>query len=174
MPNEQQIRQIVQDELSKTGNTGTFSGFQVNKHTHNGFDSPPVSFSDLANNQFSVSSHIQGTSAATATNYGAFWIAPFACSVQTMWESHGNPGSDAGDVSLLFLILSPGQTFLSTPFYEITSFSLKTPANVPGFEPLRQGAAPAILKAGDRLALTTSGVLTNVADVTVTVVLEYL
>lgn len=42
MPDEQRIRQIVQDEIRAQGNRDTFSGFQTTRHIHNGVDAPYV------------------------------------------------------------------------------------------------------------------------------------
>lgn len=40
MPDEQNIRRIVQDELQRQGNRDTFGVSAVPRHTHNGIDSP--------------------------------------------------------------------------------------------------------------------------------------
>lgn len=57
-------------------------------HQHKGSDSPNISFGDLHERVVNVHWTVPGTSAATATNYGSFWIAPFACTVIGAQEVH--------------------------------------------------------------------------------------
>lgn len=171
MPNETLMRQIAKDEINRESTRANFSAFQVPNHQHNGVDSNKVAFPNILNRQFTVSSHVLGTAAATATNYGAFWIAPFDCSIQTMLESHGRAGSDAGTVVVFVVIFSDGDTFGDgTP---VKAFNLKSTADTVATSNLLAGRNPAVIHAGQRLALVPVGVLTNVADVIVTVLLEY-
>lgn len=93
-----------------------------------------------------------------------FFTAPFECQIVTAFEIHGTAGTDAGAVTLD--IQNGGTSILASTF------------NLKGAVDTVQEVAPsATLSArqidrGDSLKLVTSGVLTAVAGVTVTVVLK--
>ena len=68
---------------------------QVPFYQDEGFDSK-----FLRNQKIFVSHTIIGTDAATAGNYGVFWIAPVNCSVISVREVHQTAGSDGSAVTL--------------------------------------------------------------------------
>lgn len=93
-----------------------------------------------------------------------FFIAPFDCQIITASEIHGTAGTDAGAVTLD--IQNGGTSLLAS------TFNLKgTVDTVQEVSPTATLSARQIDK-GDSLKLVTSGVLTAVAGVTVTVVLK--
>lgn len=153
----------------------------VQDHHHNGTDSSQVAFQDLAGKKMFITWTIPGTSAATATNYGFFFIAPISCTVIEIDEIHQTAGTDGGAVTLAVYKATgttasgAGTNILAGP----TSFNLKGTANtvqtataINGLSVVRtSGIGVTSLKIGDRLDLVTSGVLTSVANVTVTVTL---
>lgn len=138
-------------------------------HQHNGFDATPINYGDLARKQLYVSHTIQGTAAATGTNYGVFWIVPVACVITAFEEVHQTAGSDAGAVTVTLEKLSgttapdAGDVVLST------ALSLKATADTVQAGVLTTTLAYRTLDAGDRLCLKDSGTLTAVANVTVRV-----
>lgn len=69
-------------------------------HTHNGADSLQIPYENLINKFFTVSNTIFGTQAATAGNYGTFYIALFPCLVTAVSEVHQVAGSSANSVFL--------------------------------------------------------------------------
>ena len=185
MPDEAKIKQIVQQEMTRRATNAQYSTSRVPVHIHNGQDSPRLDFGNLTNRQIMISSHVLGTAAQTSSNYGHFFINPLyltagqtvlkpagGMTILTMTEVHGHAGSDAGTVTVGICILNPGDNSFSgaTPIH---SFNLKSTANTPSFSTLIQGATPAVLYQGQRLALQTSGTLTDVDDVLVTVLLQY-
>ncbi len=121
---------------------------------------------------FVAAETLQGAAAATAANYGVFFIAPFACEVVSVREAHTTAGSDAGavtlDVEKLTGILAPdaGVSVLSA------TANLKGAANTVQAPALTVTAANKQLAAGDRLCFKDTGVLTAVAGVAVTVELK--
>lgn len=160
---------------------------RVPVHIHNGMDSPKLDFNgSITNRQLFLTSHIPGTSAATAGNYGHFFINDFNVSsaslisskttngltVISISEVHGRAGNDAGTVTMRLALLNPGDASISGGS-AITTFDLKSTADTPVYSTLITGRTAAVVYPGQRLALQTSGTLTNVADVLVTVLLQY-
>ncbi len=178
---EQQIRQIVQDEIKQGQIKDQYGVNRTPVHTHSGLDSPRLDFGSALNNrQVQLVSHVPSTQAATAGNYGHFFInSLFPVSTQnggmtviTITEVHGRAGNDAGAVTLTLRLLNPGDASL-TGGTTITTFDLKGTADTPVAKTFVFGKTPAVVYPGQRLALQTSGTLTNVADVVVTVLLQY-
>ncbi len=165
---EQDVKRIIESEARKA----QYGVTRVPVHTHNNLDSPPISFKNITNKTFTVSSVVPGTSAATAGNYGPFWIADAQCFIRTMYQSHAANGTDGSAVTLFIEILTPGQ--VSGSGTSVVGFNMKTGANQIGSSTLILGGTPAILSQFDRLSLFMSGTPTSVNDVTVTVLLEYL
>lgn len=173
--NEQETRNLIRQQIASSNAASRYQLTPTSQHTHNGLDSPTVSFTDLTNRQTFITSHVPSSGAATASNYGHFYVHPHnapPASVLTMEEVHGQAGTDSGVVTVGVAILSSGDASLSGGTI-LHNFNLKATANIASFSTLIQGQNPAILKPGTRLALQTSGTLTSVADVLVTVVLQY-
>lgn len=166
--------QQIFDELNQSDISKQFSISAIPAHTHNGTDSQPVSFSNLTNRYIIDSYTIAGTSAATAGNYSVFFLAPYNLRVLSISEVHTAAGNDAGAVSLNIEKLTgttaagSGTTLLST------AFNLKGTINT-----VQNGLflgtldATRYLLAGNRLAFKLTGTPTSVANVTISLVLEY-
>lgn len=125
---------------------------------------------NLVPNTFCTSTTVQGANAATAANYGVFFIAPFACTVVSVREAHTAPGTDAAAVTLDIEKLTGTQApDAGVAVLGATKIDLKGAANTVQAPALSGTAADLTLAAGDRLCLKDAGVLTAVAGVAVTV-----
>jgi len=122
---------------------------------------------------FRVSVAIPGTQAATATNYGIFFVAPCTCQVTKVSEVHITLGTDSSAVTLDIERLQSteapgsGDALLGT-----TKIDLKGTVNTVQSPDLTSTTASLQLAAGDRLCLKDTGTLTDVAGVCVTVELK--
>lgn len=119
-----------------------------------------------------VEAVVPGTSAATAANYGVFFTAPFACKVTAIVERHATAGSDAGAVTVMLKKVASGTAASAGTDMLSAGISLKGTADTNAAGSLSATAANLLLAAGDSLALVTTGTLTAVAGVCVTVTLE--
>src|SRR3990167_465556 len=125
---------------------------------------------------FPVHWTVKDTDAATAANYGMFWIAPFDCAVVRVDEVHATAGTNGGAVTLDVEKLTGTTAEGSGVSVLASTFNLKSTANtvvrifpstsVTSNVPQKQ------LVRGDRLALLTSGTLTAVNNVVVVVILK--
>jgi len=126
-----------------------------------------------ATRRFSAIATLPGTEAATAANYGKFFVANRVCTVLRISESHEVLGTDVGAVTLSVERLQgvevsgAGDDLLGG-----TKINLKAVKNTNQSPALTGTAAHLTLAAGDRLNLLDTGALTNVGGVTVTVDLE--
>lgn len=142
-------------------------------HYHNGFDSNPISYLDLYAKKIYIHHTIQGTAAATATNYGVFLISPVACIVTALQEVHQTAGSDGSAVTLNIEKLTSGVAPDSGTTILAIAFDLKATANVVQTGTLPTASTARTLAAGDRLCMKDVGTLTSVANVTVKVELQF-
>lgn len=134
-------------------------------------------YADLIDPFFTISTVIEDTGAATAANYGSFFIAPISCEVIEMWEGHRVAGTDVGAVTLDIEKLVSGDALDSGVSVLQSTANLKGTINTPQRVKAQDdvsGPLRRFLKPGDRLALKDSGTLTAVAHVTVTVLLRVL
>lgn len=138
-------------------------------HRHNGFDVSRVLWGDVAGKKLYIHHTIQGTAAATATNYGTFWIAPFACYVSAFSETHQTAGTDGGSVTLQLEKLPSGVAPDSGSALLTTAINLKGTINTVLIGALLSPQTSLKLATGDRLCMKDAGVLTAVANVTVIV-----
>lgn len=138
-------------------------------HRHNGFDVSRVLWDDVNRKRLEVYHTIQGTNAATATNYGVFWIAPFACFVMGFREVHQTAGSDGSAVTLQLEKLTSGQAPDAGQTLLTTALSLKTTANIVQTGVLTTTTVNLNLAKNDRLCMKDAGTLTSVANVTILV-----
>lgn len=127
----------------------------------------------LRNRKMYIHHTIQGTAAATAGNYGVFWIAPFACSIISIQEVHQTAGSDAGSVTLDIEKLTGTQALDAGVTVTGTAVSLKGTANTVTTASLSSTLSSKQLSAGDRLAMKDTGVLTAVNNVTVIIEIKF-
>lgn len=141
-------------------------------HQHTGLDMTPVEYKHLRYKRFFVNHTIVGTAAATAANYGVFFIAPVACNVIEFSEVHQTLGTDGGTVTLQLEKLSGTTALDSGDVILGTALSLKATINSVQNATITTTNAYRTLAKGDRLALKDAGTLTAVANVTVKVELQ--
>lgn len=115
---------------------------------------------------------VPGTSAATAGNYGTFFVAPFPCEVYEAWETHKTAGTDPGAVTLAVEKLTPGQALGAGVEVLSTTFNLKSTADECTRVKASTTTTSRFLNPGDRLALKDTGTLTAVEHVVVTVLVR--
>lgn len=121
-----------------------------------------------------VSGVVVGTDAATATNYGTFFIADRSYRVLDISEEHRTAGTNAGAVTISVEKCETGEAEGAGDDLLATALSLKTTAATPQFGSLSVTSSVLDLKRGDRLVLKDAGTLTDVAHVCVTVLLREL
>lgn len=138
-------------------------------HRHNGFDVSRTVWEEIARKKFYIHHTIAGTAAATAANYGVFWIAPYACHVDSFKEVHQTAGSNGGAVTLTLEKLTGTQAPDGGVVMLASTLSLKATANTVQSGSMTTTLANRNLVQGDRLCLKDSGTLTDVANVTVMV-----
>lgn len=129
---------------------------------------------------FYVTVNLKNTDPATAANYGVFFTAYHPCEILAASEVHGTKGTNAGAVTLQLEKLTgttakgAGDTILATAWDLKGNINTVVFKNGTDFD----NTAPAVatdgltrtqLSQGERLALLSSGTLTAVADLQVTV-----
>ena len=145
----------------------------ISRHAHTGIDSPKVEFNNLANRRHHLTHSIYGTDAATATNFGVIFIAPFPCYISAIQEVHQTAGNDAGDVGLTIEKLTGTQALDAGVSLLSGTISLKATANTVQNGTLTGTLTSLQMNIGDRLALKDTGTLTNVVNVTVYTEITY-
>ncbi|MDP8238347.1 MAG: hypothetical protein P9X24_04600 [Candidatus Hatepunaea meridiana] len=115
---------------------------------------------------------LDGTSAATAADYGKFFVACKKCVVRSIREVHTVKGSDGSAVTLMIERLQGTETSGNGDDLLTSAFNLKGTAETVQSGTLTTTVADLILTAGDRLNLVDTGVLTAVDGVCVTVELQ--
>jgi len=144
-----------------TKETDLFS--RLNTHRHTNIDS-----TEMLNYESPVTVNIVGTLAATSTNYPIFFTADRPCTVVSVREVHGTLGTNGSAVTLQVQKLTGTTALGSGSDLLATAINLKGTINTVQSPNLVSSSAVQLL-AGDRLALKTTGTLTSVADVQVTV-----
>lgn len=118
-----------------------------------------------------ISHIIGGTTAATAANYGTFFVADRPFVVIGFSENHRTAGTDGGAVTIQLEKLTSGTAEDSGTNLLATALSLKATVNTPQHGVLTNTKTDLILRRGDRLAIADAGALTTVAHVTITLFL---
>ena len=138
-------------------------------HHHSGTDSDKVFYRDLEQSKLWIRHTLTGTTAATAANYGPFFIVPVACVLTGFKEVHETIGSDGSAVTVTLEKLT-GATAPDSGIAMLTAaLSLKATANTVQTGTIVPSLVTRNLKAVDRLGLKDAGTLTSVAGVTVLV-----
>lgn len=167
-------KQTPQEIYDANQTIDQFGVSQVGFHTHNGSDSPTVNFKNISNRIIILTPIIVGSSAATNSNYGVFFTAPFTCIFTYANEVHSVKGTDGSAVSLQIERLigtqatGAGINLLGTPF------DLKGTINTQQtgiFAVLPQKSFT--LNKGDRLGLSLTGTPTSLSQVVLTIQLEF-
>lgn len=163
--------QQVRQEVDRANGAARFNVTPVQQHRHLGTDSPTVSFENLTNRQFIASMTIPGASAAVAANYGTFFIAPFTCSVQSMYITHATNSS--GSPTVFLQALHDGVLPGGTGAFNIQNFDISTGAGFTGYSKLIRGRRAVVLDEFDKLAVYIPADPTGCTQFVVSVVLEY-
>lgn len=126
----------------------------------------------LIPNYVVVQAVVTGTSAATATNYGRIFLADRAYKIIQATETHRTLGTDGSAVTLDLEKATGTQAEGSGVNMTATNFNLK--GTIDTVQTILPSAtyANTLLAAGDRIILKDTGVLTAVADVAVSIVLQ--
>ena len=127
--------------------------------------SDKIDFRDISKKKFYIHHTIYGVDAATAGNYGVFWIAPFECVVSEIREVHQTAGSSA-DAALQIEKLT-GTQALDAGVTLNTAIELDGTANTIVTATFTATLADLNLSRGNRLSLKDVGTLTAVAGVSV-------
>ena len=146
----------------------------VRGHRHTGFESPKVNWRDIHERKIYLNHTIVGADAATAANYGVFFINEVApCFVSGFWEVHQTAGSDGSAVTVGLEKLTGTTAPGSGTNILSAELSLKATANTVQKGTLTTTIATLNLAVDDRLALEDTGTLTAVANVTIFVELTF-
>lgn len=168
--NEEEVQDIAQGVLERNQTVDQFGVSQTPYHTHNGADSPQVSYASLTNRVIVFPIVLAGSAPATAANYGTFFAAPFACQFVGANEVHQTAGSDGSAVSLQIEKLAGTTASGSGTVLLLGAFDLKGTANTVQTSMLANVAKKTFaLAKGDRLGLKLTGTPTSVATLVVTV-----
>lgn len=119
-----------------------------------------------------VSGVVASTAAATAANYGCFFVADRTYEVISISEVHFVAGTNGGAVTISVEKCNSGVAPGSGVDLLASALSLKATINTPQFGSLTLTKSSLLLIKGDRLVLKDTGTLTDVADVAVTVLLR--
>ncbi len=120
---------------------------------------------------FTVSVVLPGATAATAANYGSFWIAPAKCVVDSITYSF-SANSSSGTVEVEKVPSATAQG--SGTNLQTATVSTASAANTNQAATLSATAATLELASGDRLALEDGGSLTSLTDLVCTVGLHWI
>ena len=139
-------------------------------HYHNGFDASRVKFADIDQRKHWIPWTIHGADAATAGNYGTFFINEIGpCFVSGFWEIHQVAGSDGSAVTVELEKLT-GTTAPDSGSSVLSAvLSLKATANTLQTGTITTTLGNKNLALGDRLCLKDAGALTSVSNVSVLV-----
>jgi hypothetical protein len=138
-------------------------------HYHTGTDVSQVNYANLYQKKVYVYHTIVGTDAATATNYGVFYIVPFQCIVNVIKEVHMTLGTDGSAVTLTIEKLTGTQALDAGVSTLSSTIDLRGTINTVVTPTLTTTNADRNLAIGDRLSMKDAGTLTAVANVTIMV-----
>lgn len=120
---------------------------------------------------FTVTVVLPGATAATAANYGSFWVAPAKCVVDSITYSF-SANSSSGTVEVEKVPSATAQG--SGTNLQTATVSLASGANTNQAATLSATAATLELASGDRLALEDGADLTSLTDFVCTVGLHWI
>jgi hypothetical protein len=118
---------------------------------------------------FWVRQSVYGALAATAANYSYLWVADRPCVITAIRERHETAGNDAGTVTLMVKKVPSGTAIASGTDTLAAGINLKATADINQQAVLHGTLANYTFAVGDALALVTTGTLTALAGVSVTV-----
>lgn len=123
---------------------------------------------------FIISYCIGSSDACQQDFYGTVFVAPRACELIAVSEIHGQSGTDGSAVTLQIERRNSGSGKGSGTTILSSGFSLKSDANIPQTKYSNVDMTTArIIEAGQIVGCVTSGTLTNVRDVCVTLYFKW-
>lgn len=162
----EELEKQINDLIKRVGNLEKSP--TIADHFHNGFDVSRIQNSDIAGRKFWITYTLYGATAATAANYGTFFINRIApCYVSAFYENHQVAGSDAGAVTVMLEKMTGTEAPDAGDAILAAALSLKATANTIQTGILTNTLLYRNLALGDRLGLKDAGTLTNVSNVTV-------
>ena len=134
-----------------------------------------IDFRDIFKKKLYIHHTIYGADAATAGNYGVFWIVPFSCVISEIREVHQTAGTDTGAVTLQIGRLTGTEALDAAGEDSLlaTAFNLKGTINTVNTGTLTTTLSNLQLSRGDRLSMKDSGTLTSVANVIVIIEITF-
>lgn len=147
---------------------------KVPDHTHDGVNSTKIKQGNLIERRRVIQYTIPGTQAATATNYGVFFLALYPCFVRVIKEEHQAAGTDGLSVGLNIEKLTGATAPDSGDVILSTNIDLKGTINTSQKGALKIDRKVRTLGVGDKLCMKDVGTLTSVGNVHVIIEIEYL
>jgi len=129
-----------------------------------------IDYRDIENKDgFYFTFRLGGTNAQTSGNYGYVFTARNPVEILRVAEVHETAGTDAGSVVLDVLKVPSGTAIGSGTSMLASTFDLKSTADTPVIKEGTALSAYRRLKENESLALKTTGTLTSLAGVCVTI-----
>lgn len=130
-----------------------------------------MDFQELTNKDgYYFTVYVGGTAGATSGNYGRFATVRYPIQILRIDEIHEVLGTDAGAVTLDVVVVPNGSAISAGTSLLASTFSLKSTINTLQIKEKRNlSTAVRMVEPNQSLALKTSGTLTAVAGVCVTV-----
>ena len=169
----EQIQNYIDEQIKQNELLNQYSVNNTSFHTHNGTDSLRVEFGDISNKTQVINHVLFGASPATTANYSAFMTIPFSCYITGITEVHTTAGSDGSAVTLQIEKLTTTQAPGAGVEILTTGFNLKGTANTVQTGVLSIYPDRLQLEVGNRLALKLTGTPTAVANLAVTITIQF-
>lgn len=142
-------------------------------HRHSGTEpgAPRIDWKDLTSKRDVISHSVPSTTAAQATAYGVFYIAPMPGKVVSIWEVHGTAATGG---NLQLEKLSSGSAVGTGANVLQMAFNATATAKASQQGSVTLDAWPRQFVSGDMYAIKTTGALTNLNEVAIVMMVEYL
>lgn len=178
---ETKMRSIAQALIDQNQTSDQFAVSQTPYHTHNGTDSPRVSFKDLVNRQEFININLMGAQGQTTNNWGVIFTAPFQCAIIAATEVHQIAESTATTMTVQVEKLTGIQASGAGISLLLSPFNLKATANTVQTPKLNTISVNTTLQAfnlktGDRLGLvlaTTGSASATLIGVNIVITLQF-
>jgi len=129
-----------------------------------------IDFQELINKDgYYFTAKVQGTSATTSGNYGIFATVRYPIQIIRIDERHEVAGSDGSAVTLDVVVVNNGSAVSTGASLLASTFNLKATADTLQIKDKRNLSNNRFVEPNQSIALKTSGTLTAVAGVSVTV-----
>jgi hypothetical protein len=131
----------------------------------------PTDFQELTNKDGQYfTAYVYGASAATSTNYGRFATVRYPIQILRIDEIHETAGTNVGAVTLDVVVVEDGSAISTGTSLLVNEFNLKGTANTLQIKQKRDlSTIVRGINPNQSIALVTTGTLTDVAGVCVTV-----